>query len=130
MTPHPFRAVPSTLRLPAILLIAGLLAAGCGGSERVETTAASPPAPVASGELLQTSAPADVVVYTASWCGWCQRTLAWLDERGVPYENRDIEVDPRNREELIAKSGGTGGWAGGPGAGGRPVASSGSRGTR
>jgi glutaredoxin len=96
------------MRIPAILLIAGLLAAGCGGSERVETKAASPQAVGASGEPLQTAAPADVVVYTASWCGWCQKTLAWLDERGVPYENRDIEVDPQNRQELIAKSGGTG----------------------
>jgi glutaredoxin len=92
------------MRIPAILIFAALLCAGCGASERVETTAASEPA---SGDL-QTAAPADVVVYTASWCGWCQKTLAWLDERGVPYENRDIEVDPKNRQELIAKSGGTG----------------------
>ena len=48
---------------------------------------------------------ADVVVYTAPWCGWCRKTLAWLDERGVDYENRDIESDPAYREELIRKTG-------------------------
>jgi glutaredoxin len=93
------------MRILAILLISGLLAAAYWDSERVETPAPHPPA---SGDALQTAAPADVVVYTASWCGWCQKTLAWLDERGVPYDNRDIDADPRNREELIAKSGGTG----------------------
>jgi glutaredoxin len=48
-----------------------------------------------------------VVVYTTSWCGWCRKTLAWLDGEGIPYENRDIEKDPAYREELIRKSGGT-----------------------
>jgi glutaredoxin-like YruB-family protein len=46
-----------------------------------------------------------VVVYTTSWCPWCRKTLAWLDERGVDYENRDIEADPEWREELIEKTG-------------------------
>ena len=52
-------------------------------------------------------ASSDVVIYTAPWCGWCRKTLAWLDARGVDYDNRDIEADPSAREELIAKSGST-----------------------
>lgn len=50
---------------------------------------------------------AEVVVYTAPWCGWCRKTLTWLDRRGVAYDNRDIEQDDRYRRELLAKSGRT-----------------------
>ena len=48
---------------------------------------------------------AGVVVYTTSWCGWCRKTLAWLDERGVEYENRDIERSDTWRDELVDKTG-------------------------
>jgi glutaredoxin len=49
----------------------------------------------------------EVVVYTTSWCGWCRKTLAWLDERGVAYENRDIERDADWAAELQRKTGTT-----------------------
>jgi glutaredoxin len=52
-----------------------------------------------------TRAAPEVVVYTTTWCGWCRRTLAWLDERGVAYVNKDIESDDRHREELLRKTG-------------------------
>ncbi len=48
----------------------------------------------------------DVTVYTAPWCGWCRKTLAFLDERGVDYVNKDIESDPRHADELREKTGG------------------------
>lgn len=48
----------------------------------------------------------DVTVYTAPWCGWCRKTLAWLDERDVDYVNKDIEADEDHAEELEEKSGG------------------------
>ena len=50
---------------------------------------------------------ANVVVYTAPWCGWCRKTLAWLDARGVSYQNKDIESDDRYRQELLRKTGRT-----------------------
>ncbi len=50
---------------------------------------------------------AEVVVYTAPWCGWCRKALAWLDRRGVAYDNRDIERSDRYRRELQSRSGGT-----------------------
>jgi glutaredoxin-like YruB-family protein len=49
----------------------------------------------------------EVVVYTTSWCGWCRKTLAYLDQNGVDYENRDIEADDAWREELEEKTGST-----------------------
>jgi glutaredoxin len=48
----------------------------------------------------------DVTVYTAPWCGWCRKTLAFLDERGVDYRNKDIEADEDYADELAEKSGG------------------------
>jgi glutaredoxin len=49
----------------------------------------------------------EVVVYTTAWCGWCQKTLQFLDERGVRYVNKDIEANDWNRDELIEKTGRT-----------------------
>ena len=49
----------------------------------------------------------EVVVYTTSWCGWCRKTLAFLDDQGVDYVNKDIEANDHNRDELIRKSGRT-----------------------
>ena len=48
---------------------------------------------------------ADVVVYTAPWCGWCRKTMEWLDERNVDYTNKDIEANPDHARELRAKTG-------------------------
>jgi glutaredoxin 3 len=48
-----------------------------------------------------------VVVYSTSWCGWCRKTLAYLDERRVDYVNKDIEANPAHRRELIEKTGRT-----------------------
>ncbi len=49
----------------------------------------------------------EVVVYTTSWCGWCRKTLAYLTQQGVAFENRDIEAEEMWREELLEKTGGT-----------------------
>lgn len=46
-----------------------------------------------------------VVVYTAPWCGWCRKTLAYLDRKGVAYSNRDIEASSVYRDELLRKTG-------------------------
>jgi glutaredoxin len=53
-------------------------------------------------------APADtVVLYTASWCGRSKRAKAFLDEEGIAYEERDIDLTPGAREDLAAlESGG------------------------
>jgi glutaredoxin 3 len=49
----------------------------------------------------------EVVVYTTPWCGWCRKTLAFLDERNVRYVNKDIEANDWHRSELIEKTGRT-----------------------
>jgi len=47
----------------------------------------------------------EITVYTAPWCGWCRKTLAFLDERGLEYVNKDVEADEEWAEELHEKSG-------------------------
>jgi len=68
--------------------------------------------PIARAETAKPRAPTrsaapQVVVYTTSWCGWCRKTLAWLEDRGVDYVNKDIEANPHHRDELVEKTGRT-----------------------
>jgi glutaredoxin 3 len=76
----------------------GRATAAKGGSTRT-ASARRPWAGAAAGP--------EVVIYTAPWCGWCRKALAYLDQKGVPYENRDIEANPANKSELLQRSGRT-----------------------
>jgi glutaredoxin len=84
--------------------------------ERKPATPAPPPAaaherparrPFSDVPTPTARADGEVVVYTTKWCGWCRKTLAWLDQRGVDYVNKDIESDDRYRSELVEKTGRT-----------------------
>jgi glutaredoxin len=46
----------------------------------------------------------DVIVYSTSWCGYCRKTRAWLDQRHVPYVDKDIEQDEGAARELARKA--------------------------
>jgi len=41
-------------------------------------------------------------LYTTRWCADCWRTKQFLDERGVRYEEVDVDEDP-GAEELILR---------------------------
>jgi len=41
-----------------------------------------------------------LIVYSAEWCSDCQALKAWMDERGVVYEIRDIHRDASHRAAL------------------------------
>jgi len=43
---------------------------------------------------------AEVVIYTASWCGYCRQAKAFLREQNVPFVERDIEREPGAREAM------------------------------
>jgi glutaredoxin len=45
-----------------------------------------------------------IVLYSATWCGACRKAKRFLDQRGVEYEERDVD-DPRFAEELVQKTG-------------------------
>ncbi|MCK6549407.1 hypothetical protein L6R52_26425 [Myxococcota bacterium] len=47
---------------------------------------------------------AGVVVYSASWCGVCQRAKQVLRQLGVPFVEKDVEASRSAAEELAAKA--------------------------
>jgi glutaredoxin 3 len=46
-------------------------------------------------------------MYTTPWCGYCVRAKAFLDARGLEYEEIDLDDDPAFRQTLHDL---TGGW--------------------
>lgn len=47
---------------------------------------------------------AQIVLYSAEWCGWCKKARRHLDSRGIAYELRDIDR-PEYLAELVEKTG-------------------------
>jgi glutaredoxin 3 len=48
-----------------------------------------------------------VRMYTTRWCGYCVRAKALLSDRGIPFEEIDLDDDPAFRQKLFDL---TGGW--------------------
>ena len=48
----------------------------------------------------------DIKIYTTSWCGPCQMAKRLLDDKGLGYEEIDIEEKGWSREDLFTKTGG------------------------
>ncbi len=46
-----------------------------------------------------------VIAYLKPTCGWSQGVRAILRKYDLPFEDRDIINDPRQRQEMIEKSG-------------------------
>jgi glutaredoxin len=40
----------------------------------------------------------DVILYSATWCGYCTKARAHLDSEGIGYELRDVDNDVFSRE--------------------------------
>lgn len=55
----------------------------------------------------QLSADTEVVLYATSWCGYCKKTRALLEEQGIAYVEYDIEKSERGRK-MYKALGGTG----------------------
>ena len=45
-----------------------------------------------------------VKIFTTSACIWCKKTKEWFKEHKVKYEEHDVSVDDKAREEMIEKS--------------------------
>ena len=46
-----------------------------------------------------------VIVYSATWCGFCHAAKDYLDKKGVSYDDRDVEAKPEYATEAVTKSG-------------------------
>jgi glutaredoxin len=57
----------------------------------------------ATGPASTPPADGSVVVYSATWCGFCKKAKAWLVKEQVPFVERDVEKTPGAQAELDAK---------------------------
>jgi len=46
-----------------------------------------------------------VKIYTKSYCPYCKRAKALLDQKKIPYQEIDIENDSDGAEKLFAQTG-------------------------
>jgi len=59
----------------------------------------------ASGISAQTQAQAHVVLYATDWCGYCKQTRRFLDSKGIPFKEFDIEKSAEGRKAYEALGG-------------------------
>jgi glutaredoxin-like YruB-family protein len=45
-----------------------------------------------------------VIVYSATWCGFCHTAKDYFDKLGVKYTDKDVEKDPAAGMEAVEKS--------------------------
>jgi glutaredoxin 3 len=48
---------------------------------------------------------APVVMYSTSWCPYCERARRLLGRKQVPFQEIDIEAAPEKRAEMQTRSG-------------------------
>lgn len=48
----------------------------------------------------------EVVMYSTTWCGYCQRARGLLARKGVAVREIKVDEDPAQREIMMQKSGG------------------------
>jgi len=60
-----------------------------------------PPTP---GTPTQQLASSDVVIYGADWCSACRAAARYLEQREVPFVERNVEREPGARDEMNRKA--------------------------
>jgi thioredoxin reductase (NADPH) len=49
----------------------------------------------------------EIVLYSKSWCPYCERAKQLLTEKGQTWTEFDVEADPDRRDEMVRRSGRT-----------------------
>jgi len=49
-----------------------------------------------------------VRVFSTTWCPWCKMAKDFLKQHKIPFEDINVEEDPKAAQEMIDKSGQTG----------------------
>jgi glutaredoxin len=44
-------------------------------------------------------------LFIKPYCGWCDKAMRWLDERGIQYEKLDAIADAKAFDEMVRISG-------------------------
>ncbi|MCX7081269.1 MAG: glutaredoxin family protein [Pseudomonas sp.] len=53
----------------------------------------------------QTQTNANVALYATDWCGYCKLTRRFLDQKGIPFKEFDIEKNAEARKAYEALGG-------------------------
>ena len=53
-----------------------------------------------------TAAAGEVLMYSTSWCGFCERARGLLRRKGVEFREILLDEMPRERETMMHRSGG------------------------
>ncbi len=69
----------------------------------------APEAPAVAGQPAQQPAAVaardnDVIIYRTSWCGYCKKAAEYLRAKGVKFVEKDIEKDPKARQDMLARA--------------------------
>jgi mycoredoxin len=48
---------------------------------------------------------ADIEIYTTTQCPYCRQAKAYMDKRGIPYLEKNVEEDIELRKEFRARGG-------------------------
>ena len=49
--------------------------------------------------------PNQIRLFIKPYCGWCHRAVAWLEERGIEFEEIDVTADEEAFAEMMRLSG-------------------------
>ena len=63
------------------------------------------PGPSAPGQAARGGTP-PITVYTSAMCGYCVAAKNFLKSRGLAWDEVRVDLDPAEREHMIARSGG------------------------
>jgi glutaredoxin/SH3-like domain-containing protein len=61
--------------------------------------------PRQSGAVAEGTGDGRVVLYSASWCPYCDKARAFMQNRGVAFEEYDTETHPKGRRDYAAMNG-------------------------
>jgi glutaredoxin-like YruB-family protein len=87
----------NVLKKVALVLLVVVVYQNWGKIERVFN-----PSQMASEQV---RANAKVVLYSTDWCGYCKQTKRFLDQKGIPFKEFDIEKDAEARKAYAALGG-------------------------
>ncbi|WP_065258369.1 glutaredoxin family protein [Pseudomonas bananamidigenes] len=87
----------NVLKKVALVLLVVVVYQNWGKIERVFN-----PSQMASEQV---RANAKVVLYATDWCGYCKQTKRFLDQKGIPFKEFDIEKDAEARKAYEALGG-------------------------
>jgi glutaredoxin 3 len=49
-----------------------------------------------------------IIIYGAEWCAFCHQAMRYLDDLGVKYTYKNVDMNPVDAREAVEKSGQTG----------------------